>query len=399
MNRILLLGDTHCGKSSSMAKTVVGANINSRVDDQFNLLDFVLEQAIENGVSDIIITGDIFEDPKPHPTLLALFLLWLKKCRAQNIRVRIIMGNHDMIRAGDVFTSSLDVIREADLDNVSVYKQIDTIIIGSTAITLMPFRDRKSFSVSSNADAMELLKNSLIHELASIPITFKKILIGHFAIDGAIPVGDEIDDIVNELYCPIEMFKGYDFVWMGHIHKPQVMHKENPYIAHIGSMDISNFGEVEQHKSIIIIDTDTQSKNFITKELPTRPLKRLQITIPKDTEDTTAYVLEEMAKQSGYNNSIVRVEISLAVPELKSVNKIEIEKYLAQQGVFNITGISETKKSNLIKKDGSAALDTRMDVATAIKTYAETNIDKEAQADYIELSMEIYNQFKLEDKS
>jgi DNA repair exonuclease SbcCD nuclease subunit len=396
---ILILGDIHCGKGNSIAKITIGSSINSRIADQLNLLDFCLEQAIENGVSDIVATGDIFEDCRPHPTLMALFLGWLKKCRSNNINVRIIMGNHDLMRAGDNFTSSLDIIVEADLENVFVYKQIDTILIGSSAITLMPFRDRKSFGVSSNAEAMELLKNSLVHELASIPLTFKKILVGHFAIEGAIPVGDEIDDITNELFCSKEMFNGFDYCWFGHIHKPQIMQQANPYIAHIGSMDLSNFGETEQEKVIIIINTDPNTKSFTTIKLPTRPLKRLSITIPQDVEDTTAYVIEEIKKVEGFNQSIVRLEVSLAVPELKSINKIEIEKYLMSQGVFNITGISESKKSILIKKDGNANLNTKMDTTTAIKTYAETHLDKSAQANYIELSMEILNQFKLEDKS
>src|ERR1035437_1330630 len=249
MNSVILLGDPHCGKAPSQGKIGIGSSTNSRIIDQFNLLDWTLEKAIDSCCDNIIITGDVFEDPKPHHSLVVLFISWLKKCQVYGVNVHIIIGNHDILRSGNVYTSTLDIISEIELDNVFVYKDINTILIGATAFTLIPFRDRKSFGVDSNADALELLKNSIIYELASTPATYTKIVVGHLAIEGSIPVGDEIDDLTNELFCPVNMFTGYDCVWMGHVHKPQVMKKKDPYVAHIGSMDISNFGETD-HKKI-----------------------------------------------------------------------------------------------------------------------------------------------------
>lgn len=395
----LILGDPHLGKGLNIGKVGLGANLNSRVADQLNLLNWTLEYALENEIDHIIITGDVFEDPKPHPSLIAILIAWLKKCQAHYVHVHIIMGNHDMMRSGAVFTSSLDIISEMDLDYINVYKHINTIIIGTSAFTFLPFRDRKSFSVSVNDDALNLIRDSLVYELSSIPNTYKKILVGHLAIEGSIPVGDEIDDIANELYCPIDMFAGYDCVWMGHVHKPQIMNKQNPYIAHIGSMDVSNFGETDQKKHIVIVDCEASNDTYRVEYLPTRALKKLSIVVPKDTEDTTAYVIEEIKKaESDFSQSIVRVEISLAAPDLKSVNKSQIEGFLTKQGAFNVTGISESKKVALIKKDAAAAIDTKMDVPTAIKAYADKYVDAHARANYIELSMEIYNLCKAEAK-
>jgi DNA repair exonuclease len=399
MTHAIILGDVHFGKGVSIGKAGVGSNLNSRVVDQLNLLDWTLDQAVERCIDNIIITGDIFEDPKPHPSLIAMFISWLKKCQAYHIHIHLILGNHDMLRTGSVFTSSLDIIEEIDLDNVSVYKHIDTVMIGLSAFTLMPFRDRKSFDVTSNAEALSILKEGLGYELASIPLTYKKILVGHLAIEGSIPVGDEIDDMANELFCPLDMFNGYDYVWMGHVHKPQVMKKTNPRIEHVGSMDLSNFGETDQKKYIVIVDCFSHDKDFEIEYLPTRPLKKLTVTVPKDTEDTTAYVLDELKKLDGdFNRSIVRVEISLSAPELKSVNKSSVEKFLSEQGVFNVTGVYESKKVALVKKDANNTIDTTMDVASALKTYAATYVDAAIRDRVIELGMEIYNTYKAEAK-
>lgn len=400
MNNLIILGDVHLGKGSNLGKTGIGSNLNSRIADQLNLLDWTLDQAIDRSISNIVITGDIFEDPKPHPSLIAMFISWLKKCQAYNISISILLGNHDMLRSGMIFTSSLDILIEADLDNVSIYKDINTFMVGNTGITMLPFRDRKSFSTATNTDALKLLRDSLVYELASIPINCKKVLIGHLAIEGSIPVGDEIDDIANELFCPLDMFEGYDYVWMGHVHKPQVMKKENPYIAHIGSMDISNFGETQQNKYIVILECDVPpGKDFILEPLPTRNLKKISIIVPKDTLDSTAYVIEEIKKsQSDFNKSIVRVEVVLAAPELKSVNKSDIEKYLTLQGAFNVTGISESKKISLIKKDGGNTMDTKMDVVTSIKIYAQAYVDLPLRDKFIELAVKIHNIHKEESK-
>lgn len=391
MSHTIILGDVHLGKGTSIGKAGIGSSLNSRIVDQINLMDWTLDQALECNANDIIITGDVFEDPKPHPTLITLFIAWLKKCQVYNVQVHVIMGNHDLLRSGNVLTSPLDIISEIDLDNVNVYKDIDTIFIGSSAFTLVPFRDRKYFGAASGTEAISTIRDSLVYELASIPTTYKKILIGHLAIEGSIPVGDEIDDITNELFCPLDMFNGYDYVWMGHVHKPQVMKKSNPYIAHIGSMDISNFGETDHKKFIIMID---QNGEWESKYLPTRSLKKISITIPKDTEDSTEYVIEELKKLNSWDKSIVKVDVSLTAPELKSVNKSLIEKYLASQGVFNVTGVTESKKVALIKRDTNNTIDTKMDVPSAIKTYSKTYVEAPKRDSFIKVSMEIYNILK-----
>jgi DNA repair exonuclease SbcCD nuclease subunit len=403
MSYAIILGDVHLGKGVNIGKSGVGANLNSRIVDQLNLLDWTLDQAEEFFSENIIITGDVFEDPKPHPALITLFISWLKKCQAHDVNVHIIVGNHDILRSGFVYTSPLDIVSEIDLDNVFVYKDINTVLLGSTAFTFMPFRDRKSFGVNSAAEAISLLRDSLVYELASIPSTYKKVLVGHLAIEGSIPVGDEIDDMTNELFCPVDMFTGYDYVWMGHVHKPQVMKKSNPYIAHIGSMDISNFGETDHKKFVVAFNvygevSPENSEPWGVRYLPTRQLKKVTITVPKDTEDSTAYVLDELKKLDAWDKSIVKVEIALAAPELKSVSKPSIEKYLTSQGVFNVTNISESKKIGLVKKDSNNTIDTKMDVASAIKAYSNTYVEEDMRSDFIELSMEIYNLYKAEAK-
>ncbi len=401
MSNVIILGDVHLGKGTNIGKSGIGTALNSRIVDQINLLDWTLDQAIEHDSTNIIVTGDIFEDPKPHPTLVCNLIEWVQKCAANEVHVHIIMGNHDILRTGTFVVSPLDILNYCEMDFFHLYKDVDTLTIDSVAFTLMPFRDRKSFICDVNSDALNLLKDSLNYELASIPVTYTKVLVGHFAIEGSIPVGDEIDDIANELFCPVDMFTGYEYVWMGHIHKPQVMNKKKPYVAHIGSMDISNFGESDQKKSIIVFDTEDLYWKDIN--LPIRPLTKINLVIPKDTKDSTQFVLDEIEKiKTTMERSIVRLEISLSSPELASVDRKKIEKAIYEKGAFNISGFSESKKMALVKKDGAQVIDTTIDVNSAVKMWADTKYaekaDESRKKRFTEIAAQLILQIKNESK-
>jgi DNA repair exonuclease SbcCD nuclease subunit len=388
---ITILGDIHVGKGLSNGKPGIGSTPNSRVLDQLDLLDWTLEQTLANGGSHIITTGDVFEDVKPSPSLLAYFTTWLKKCEHNGISVHVIQGNHDMLRYGSTNTSSLDVIIESDLPSSHIYKDITTIYIGDVAITLVPFRDRKFFNLNSNQEAVERINTLIAYELASIPNGYRKILIGHLAIESAIYVGDEVDDVANELICPLSMFSGYDYVWMGHVHKPQVVQTKTPYrphVAHIGSMDISNFKEYDDQKIIVLFD-DT----FQTLPLPTRPLRHFSIEVPANTKNTTEYVATEIKKQGLPSTSICRVEIHLGSPELLPVDRKELEKQLYDAGAFNIPSITECKPPSITKK-ASSILDTTMSVPASIKTWVENNVPQDKQSPTICLALDCYREYK-----
>src|ERR1700722_11515694 len=178
MSLALILGDPHIGKSLSLGKIGIGSTLNSRITDQFNLLDWVLDYAIDKHIEYIIITGDVWEEPKPSIILITMFMAWLKKCGVHGIIVHIVVGNHDVLRSGNIYISPLDAIKEADFDNVNIYNDIDSIIIDTTSFTFMPYRDRKAFAVSSNAEGIEILRDSLVYELASIPKTYNKVIVG-----------------------------------------------------------------------------------------------------------------------------------------------------------------------------------------------------------------------------
>jgi len=372
MSVVLIVGDVHLGKSISIGKPGVGSALNSRVVDQFNLLEWILDQAIINHVETIILTGDICEDIKPDYILIELFVDWLKKCVSHNMDVHIIAGNHDLKRTGTKFSSYLDLLSTLDIHDVHVYKNIDTIMKSGVGFTLLPFRDRQSLDCQTNEEALNKIATQLLYEAESISNDCSKVLIGHLALAGSIFVGDEFDNLSRELMCPLGMFTDYDYVWMGHVHKPQTRQKKNPYIAHVGSLDISDFGETDHQKVIILFDNDLPEK-FKEIPVPSRPLRRVVVDVPEGF-DSTDYVINKinaMHKKTPFDNAIVRVEIKLLDKDTVNVNREEIESCIYNLGAFFICTIQESRNISVMPII-QQAIDNKMAPKAAIKIYAET---------------------------
>jgi DNA repair exonuclease SbcCD nuclease subunit len=394
MSVAIILGDIHCGKGVSLGKGGVGSTLNSRIRDQFALLDWVLEQAIIHQASHIITTGDVFEDPRPSPTLVALFIEWLKKCTDNDISICICKGNHDIIRSGQHNMSAFDIISAADIENVFIYNDISTLDLPGVSFTILPFRDRRSFNTNLNSEAVKIVQDKIRYERLGMDDRNINIMVGHFALVGSLPVGDEVDDMHNELFIPLATFKDYDFTFMGHIHKPQIMSKD-PFISHIGSMDLSNFSENTHSKIIAIIDTS--KKDIVSYlDLPTRPLKQISVSVPASITDTTAFVIDQLKNgEQNLLNAIVRMHISYESPDLISINKSKVEEAIMQMGAFHIPRIDQERKVVQVKKAaGMENMDNTVNEMTAIKMYAGENVEESYRDDFISLANSIVAEAK-----
>jgi len=388
-NKSIILGDPHLGAQSVSGKPVIGNQLNSRVIDQFKILDWVLNQAIDNEINTIIITGDLFDVPTPSSSIIVLLIEWLKRCSDNHISVHILLGNHDLLRSGQHQVSALDIINSAEIESVFIHKTINTIHMNGVSYTMLPFRDRRSFNVNTHDEAVSILRDKLPYELAEISRHNMKVAVGHLALEGSIPALNEIDDTINELFCPINMFKDYDYTFFGHIHAFQEL-SGSPFVAHIGSMDISNFGESKQDKYIVIIDPDNSPHHTYVR-IPTRRLNQVSISVPENITDATAYVLQELKdNKQDLAKSIVKLNITLDSQDVINVDRGIIEKYLNDLGTFHVSRISEERKVSTIKKNTELdGIDNTINPATAIRLYAEENVDQDIKEEFIQLANEI----------
>lgn len=365
-HKTLIVGDVHLGKGLSQGKSLPGHIFNSRILDQILLLDWIFDVSMQKQINNVVFTGDIFEESKPDFVLLQIFIDFLKKFQHSDTEVHIIIGNHDLKRSGKHSYSVLNLVNSLEMDNVFVHQDITTVHYHNISFTLIPFFDRKSLNCDKQQDAIEKIKNILIYEAEEIPNTSTKVIVGHLTIEGSLYVGDEIDDSLNEIFCPLDLFKDYNYVWMGHIHKPQVC-SISPHIAHIGSLDISNFDEANHKKILILIDSDDPS-NFESIEVPTRKLLSISVEVPKET-DETSYVIETLEKETRIANAIVRLKIH--IPSTNSqLNRKKIEEKVYALGAHYLCSFSETRLLPTILKK-SEEMDSTVKPDKAISTWAD----------------------------
>lgn len=342
MARIAIIGDVHLGRSLEIGKPGIGGQYNSRVVDQIKLLDWCRHEALHNNVTDIVLTGDITEESKPDYYLIDEFFKWIGRCREDNLHLHIIMGNHDLKRFGANVQSPLDLLNSGEIEGVSLYRDPTTVQIGDLAITFLPFRDKRMHG-TSNKDAVDELRVVLREQAAEIQPGSISILIGHLALEGCIPIGDEFDDSLNELMLPLDMFHQYQQVWMGHVHKYQIL-EANPLRAHVGSMDRSNFGEGDEKKFLVMIDKEGHR----SIPLPLRPLVKVSVQV--EGEDATEMVLKELDGIS-LKGAIVRVEARLIGGDTLGLDRQRIQQVLQKAGVHHIAGIVETRSMVVMAPD------------------------------------------------
>lgn len=392
MSSSLIVGDLHLGKGVSIGRSRVGNVLNSRIIDQLDLLEWVSNQAIDNEVSSIILTGDICESYKPDYILIELFMGFLKKCTHHGIDIHIIAGNHDLQRTGTRQSSYLDVISSANLPRVYCYKNVTTINQDDISFTFIPFRDVKSMNCQNQEEALQRISEILTYEKATIVPPRHKVVVGHLAIEGSLYVGDEIDNEHREIMCPPSLFEGYDYVFMGHIHRPQELQEEDPYVGHVGSLDISDFGETDHDKIVVLFDPEING-HFREIRVPTRPLKHIQVDVPDQTDPTT-YVLKKVQAvntNSSLDKAIVKLEIKLLDEESEGCDRELLERKIYDLGVFNLL-LTESKSVAPIPIASQALVQSNISPLSAIDIYSrekEEFSSQQEQKDFEEKAKEL----------
>lgn len=368
-NKTLIIGDCHIGKGLSIGINHSSSSVNSRIIDQFSILDWILTEGVSRSVNRFVFTGDIFEELKPDHNMVVMFISWLKEVSSNGIEIHIVAGNHDLKRVGNKYSSVLDIIDHADIDGCYIHNSIHTLNTDGADFTFVPFRDRRSLQSQNCEDAMNKLFNLLSYECIHGGLN-KKIMIGHLAIEKSFYT-DEFDDVSNELMIPVSYFDGWDYVWMGHVHSPQIMNKSKPLVEHVGSMDLSDFGETKHVKNLILYDA--LSDRIERVEVPSRPLRRLKVEIDKGN-DPTDYLINEifmMDEDYPFKDSIVKIEAKILDPESSSIDRDKVLAVLNELNISHVCSFSESKNITVVPANKMHIQDNAIKPKEAVKLIAE----------------------------
>lgn len=263
--KIMHLSDLHLGKR---------VNEFSMIEDQTYILNEIINIIDEQKPKVIILAGDIYDKPIPPAEAVELFDDFLYKLSKRNLYVFIISGNHDSAEriafGSRLFDKSgiyLSPVYNGKILPIPVDDECGDINFYMLPF-IKPVHVRRFFpdaSISTYTDAL----NTIITDM-NIDNTKRNILITHQFVTGSSRTESEDVSVGGSDNVDADIFKDFDYVALGHIHRSQSCGSE--YIRYCGTPLKYSFSESKDTKSITVIDIKEKGDiklNFI----PLTPLR------------------------------------------------------------------------------------------------------------------------------
>lgn len=302
MNKVLLFSDLHIHKHKKS---------QDRLEDCLKALDWVFEIAKSKNIKNILFGGDLFHDREIIDvfTYQRTFETLNNNLKDSNINIYLLLGNHDLWFNEKTEISS--VVPLSSIKGVRIVSKPERLKILNSNWDFIPFTN----------NPIETLK-----QLDNLEGD-KEYALGHIAVDGAILHGSHYSEVSVEhegdmVSISPELFKSYKHTFLGHYHAEQ---KLNEKLEYIGSPLELSFGEAFQEKHLIILDLDSNKKEYIVNDFSPKHLIINSCDI----------------KKYNLKNNFVKVKVD---EEIGSIEMISLKKEIQENNSPYTLEIKKIKK-------------------------------------------------------
>ncbi len=262
------LSDLHLGKR---------VNEFSMLEDQWDILQKIIVLAKENKPDAVLIAGDVYDKSMPiveAVQLLDRFLVWLNEL---GIAVFIVSGNHDN---AERVAFGAELLKNSSVHIVQSYNgKIAPVTLsdgyGDINIWMLPYlkpslvrRHFPDMNVVTYSDAISAALSN-----ANLDASARNVLIAHQFVTGAVTSESEEISVGGSENVDGSVFDGFDYVALGHIHRPQQIGRET--LRYSGTPLKYSFSEASHTKSVTVVDMNGKGEITIT-ELPLVPLRDMR---------------------------------------------------------------------------------------------------------------------------
>ncbi len=252
----------------------------SLLDDQAYILDQILEIAIAQKVTAIVVSGDIYDRSVPPATAVALLDSVVHKIiHDLNISLIMIPGNHDSAQRLGFASRQL---KHAGLHILGELEQTPSSVVLSDTETQvafwgMPYADpahvRSAYqvNVSTHDQGIQVLTENIVKQFTPGQ---RNVVLSHCFLDGASESDSERPlSIGGADRVSWQHFEAFDYVALGHLHGRQFKGVER--IRYSGSPLKYSFSEEKQIKSVTIVDISA-SEPCAFEQVPLKPLRNMR---------------------------------------------------------------------------------------------------------------------------
>jgi exonuclease SbcD len=228
--------------------------------DQEHVLRQLVALAAEVKPAAVIVAGDIYDRAVPPTEAVDLLDHVLTELVDRlGVPVMAIAGNHDSaVRVG--FGAAL--LRERGLHLVGELSQAASPIVlrdehGPVRITALPFADpaqaRHEYGDDAIHDQSAVMAVGVRRALAAATPDDRHVLVGHAFVAGGLESESERPlSVGGAQQVPASVLAGFDYVALGHLHRPQACGSET--VRYAGSLLKYSFAEHAHPKSVCVVD-------------------------------------------------------------------------------------------------------------------------------------------------
>lgn len=271
--RILHTADWHLGR------VYHGVSL---LEDQAHILDELLSLVHSEKPDAVVIAGDVYDRSIPPADAVRLLDDTLTRIVVgEGVPVILIAGNHD---SPDRLGFGARLLAEAGL-TVRGLVTADTAPVvlqdhhGEVAFYPLPYAEpsllRHCLADESLADHHAALQAQLARVRRVHDRTRRSVVLAHaFVLGGTVSESERPLSVGGTGAVGSDVFEGFDFVALGHLHRPQAM--DGGRIDYAGSLLKYSFAEAEHGKSISLVEIDGHGKTHIQR-IPLSPRRDLRI--------------------------------------------------------------------------------------------------------------------------
>ncbi|HGN2078037.1 TPA: exonuclease subunit SbcD [Proteus mirabilis] len=335
----------------------------TRAQEHQQFLDWLLAQIREQQVDAVIVAGDIFDTGSPPSYARELYNRFVVAIRDTQCQLIILGGNHDSVATLNESKSLLACLNTTVIANVHTETPQAPIILyqknhtpGALLCAIPYLRPRdmiNSKSGQSGADKQGALKEAIAdyyqrqYQAAldlrkQLNVNIPIIATGHLTTIGA-----SVSDSVREIYIGTleafnaTLFPPFDYIALGHIHRPQCVNKSG-HIRYSGSPIPLSFDESAQQKSVCLIDFE-QDK---LAEMTLLPIPEFQLlrTLSGSLQEI-ATQLEKLATQYNEMDTTIWLDIEVSTQDYLSDIQNRIQE-LTQSPLFEVIVLRRARKQH-----------------------------------------------------
>lgn len=236
-------------------------------DDQKYFIDAICGIVREKRVDAVLLAGDVYDRSVPAASAIGLYDYAMNRlCGELGVKVLAIAGNHD---SAERLASCAGLLDKAGLYLQGAAQREPRVVeFADSQVFFLPWMTEEKIKslypeerdgITDLTDAYRVAVNHMREKF--IPGKHHLLLSHAFITNAETSTSDRAAEIGFATQVPASVFEGFDYVALGHIHKPQQV---NPFIRYSGSPMAYSFGKEErQEKSVTLIDTAAMTQEVV----------------------------------------------------------------------------------------------------------------------------------------